>query len=263
MYIAKWNDTILAKSDKTIEVEGHRYFPSDSVHMEYLKESGFKTTCAWKGTASYYHINANGSTNENAAWTYKHPSLAASGIQGYVAFWKGVDIKHGSYYEKLMNSKKDATTGAFNSGYFNELAEKTIELTKDSLRQISLALLDIDCMKSTNDAYGHAAGDLVLKTFSERMRKEVREGDLMGRYGGDEFIVLFPGSGKDIIYQKISRIRKAMEEEPVVYEHHSIPLSFSYGVAEFGPDGQNYRQLVENAVKAMNIDKKTHKTCNS
>jgi uncharacterized protein (DUF427 family) len=89
---AIWNGAVLAESNRTEVVEGNHYFPADSLHHEYFKESPHQTVCGWKGTASYFTLVVDGKTNENAAWYYATPKDAASNIAGYVAFWKGVQI---------------------------------------------------------------------------------------------------------------------------------------------------------------------------
>ncbi|MDA3821954.1 MAG: DUF427 domain-containing protein [Bacteroidales bacterium] len=89
---AIWNDQLIAESDDVIKVEGNIYFPIVFVKMEFLKESNTQTTCPWKGSASYYSLNVNGKTNEDAAWYYPEPKSAAEEIRGRLAFWKGVQI---------------------------------------------------------------------------------------------------------------------------------------------------------------------------
>ena len=89
---ATWNGATLAESDATIVVEGNHYFPSASLDMAHLTASDHRTRCPWKGEARYYHVTVNGETNENAAWYYAQPKEAASEIEGYVAFWKGVEV---------------------------------------------------------------------------------------------------------------------------------------------------------------------------
>ena len=89
---AKWNGAVLAESDQTISVEGNDYFPADSVKKEFFKESSTQTNCPWKGLASYYSIEVEGQTNADAAWYYPQASDAAKEIEGYVAFWKGVEV---------------------------------------------------------------------------------------------------------------------------------------------------------------------------
>ena len=89
---AIWNGAVLAESDQTIVVEGNHYFPPQSIHRQYFKPSDTHTTCGWKGEASYYHIEANGQLNRDAAWYYLEPKEAAAQIKGHVAFWKGVQV---------------------------------------------------------------------------------------------------------------------------------------------------------------------------
>ena len=89
---AIWNQAILAESDQTIVVEGNHYFPANSIRTEYFRTTGTHTTCPWKGEASYYDIVVDGQVNKDAAWYYPSTSEAAKQIEGYVAFWKGVQV---------------------------------------------------------------------------------------------------------------------------------------------------------------------------
>jgi len=90
---ATWNGAVLAESDRTLVVEGNQYFPPDSVHREFFRSSDTHSTCPWKGTASYHHLEVNGQRNPDAAWYYPDPMPAASQIKDYVAFWKGVRVE--------------------------------------------------------------------------------------------------------------------------------------------------------------------------
>lgn len=89
---ATWEGAVLAESDKTIELEGNRYFPPDAIRIEYFQPSEYHTTCGWKGIANYYDVVVNGQTNANAAWYYPDPKPAAKQIKDYVAFWRGVRV---------------------------------------------------------------------------------------------------------------------------------------------------------------------------
>ncbi len=89
---AIWKNTVIAQSDETVVIEGNHYFPADSVRTELLNDSDTTTVCPWKGTASYYNIDADGETNQDAAWSYPAPKDAASEIRGHIAFWKGVQV---------------------------------------------------------------------------------------------------------------------------------------------------------------------------
>lgn len=90
---AVWKDVVIAESDRCEVVEGNQYFPPDSVHQEYLQPSQTHTHCPWKGQASYYSIEVNGEVNKDAAWYYPEAKEAAKNIEGYIAFWKGVQVK--------------------------------------------------------------------------------------------------------------------------------------------------------------------------
>ena len=89
---ALWKNTIIAESDTTVIIENNHYFPPESVNQLYLKSSDTHTHCPWKGDASYYSIEVDGEINKDAAWYYPKTSHAAKPIEGYVAFWKGVEI---------------------------------------------------------------------------------------------------------------------------------------------------------------------------
>ena len=89
---AIWNNEIIAESDETIIVDTFYYFPPGSVNYEYLEKSSKKTMCHWKGQASYYTILVNGKQNKDAAWYYPDAKDKAKNIEGYVAFWRGVEI---------------------------------------------------------------------------------------------------------------------------------------------------------------------------
>ncbi len=89
---AIWNAQIIAESDNTIAIEGNHYFPPESINKDFFKESTMHTNCPWKGLASYYHIEVDGKTNNDAAWHYPEPKEAAKEIRGHVAFWKGVNV---------------------------------------------------------------------------------------------------------------------------------------------------------------------------
>jgi uncharacterized protein (DUF427 family) len=89
---ATWNGQVIAESDDTHVLENNHYFPASSIKKEFFKETDTHTVCPWKGTASYYTIEVNGEKNVDAAWFYPQTRDAAKGIEGYVAFWKGVVV---------------------------------------------------------------------------------------------------------------------------------------------------------------------------
>lgn len=89
---AIWNDTVIAESADTVNVEGNAYFPLDAVNKAYLTPSDTTTRCPWKGTANYYTLSVDGQSNPDAVWYYADPKPAADHIRDRVAFWKGVRV---------------------------------------------------------------------------------------------------------------------------------------------------------------------------
>jgi uncharacterized protein (DUF427 family) len=89
---AIWEDTVIAQSDRTIMIGGNHYFPPDSIKREHFSPSPTQSTCHWKGTANYYHVQVGDKSNADAAWYYPEPKQAARQIKGFVAFWRGVKV---------------------------------------------------------------------------------------------------------------------------------------------------------------------------
>ncbi len=90
---ATWNGAVIAQSDDTVVVEGNHYFPESALDRQYVSFSNHKTSCAWKGEASYYSLLVNGELNTDAVWYYPEPKPEAEMVRGRVAFWKGVKVE--------------------------------------------------------------------------------------------------------------------------------------------------------------------------
>ena len=167
--------------------------------------------------------------------------------------------KQKKYKEKLMHMRTDNVTGLINRIYLIEMAQKAISFAKCSGQRISLSIMDIDGMKMINDTLGHAAGDFILKSFAENISSGIREFDIFGRYGGDEFIAVFPGSDKEKTEKKMEKLRNSMESLSLEYENKKLPLNFSFGISEHSVDGESFDELVEIADRVMYKDKKRRK----
>jgi diguanylate cyclase (GGDEF)-like protein len=118
-------------------------------------------------------------------------------------------VELGNAYQK---SKTDALTGLFNSSAFFEAAEAERERSIRYGHPFSLCLLDLDNFKKVNDIHGHLMGDMLLKKVSKIIKNEVRSSDLVGRIGGDEFVVLFPETGPEIAKSLSLKLQRAVDE---------------------------------------------------
>jgi two-component system, cell cycle response regulator len=135
-------------------------------------------------------------------------------------------------------SRIDSLTGLYNRRYLDqELARRH----SDSLRHgypLSVVLLDVDHFKLVNDTYGHAAGDQVLRAFAGRLHRQLRAGDVGGRWGGEEFLLILPHTDLEGAFAVAERIRSATAAEPVRADGQSIPVTVSGGCA-LGPFGSS------------------------
>ena len=130
--------------------------------------------------------------------------------------------QHAAREQKLKEELyRDPLTGAYNRRYYEEVVRKTIG-------PAGVALLDVDDFKICNDTYGHHAGDLALETVAKAIRSCIRETDLLIRYGGDEFLLLFPKMDEHIFTRKQNEIREAVRRI-VIPEYPELHLSVSIG----------------------------------
>jgi diguanylate cyclase (GGDEF)-like protein len=116
-------------------------------------------------------------------------------------------------------------------------------------------MLDIDHFKSINDNYGHQVGDQALQEFARRCLHSVREVDLVGRYGGEEFIILLPETDRDTSVQVAERLRMLILEKPFTLQETSIPVTVSIGVATKDENTTHLETLVARADQALYIAK--------
>jgi diguanylate cyclase len=134
--------------------------------------------------------------------------------------------------EKL--STTDSLTGLMNHGAWKDRLAQEFEQCQKQDRQHSVALIDIDHFKTINDTYGHITGDNVLKQLSNALCAGLRQTDLPGRYGGDEFCVILPDTTLAQATDILERLRRTVHD----HAHTALPdlkLSLSIGVAAYGP----------------------------
>jgi diguanylate cyclase (GGDEF)-like protein len=151
-----------------------------------------------------------------------------------------------------VQATRDHLTGLWNRGAILELLDKELNRAQRQRTPLAVALVDVDRFKEINDAYGHALGDLVLRSVSTRMEETLRTYDLVGRYGGDEFLMILPGCDASIAADVAERVRARVSSEIVRSPQCELSPSLSIGVASTSTFGDVDRAtLIQAADEAL------------
>lgn len=145
----------------------------------------------------------------------------------------------------------DALTGLYNRRGLFELGEREIERSFRFKRPLTAILLDVDRLKDINDRYGHFAGDQVLRTIATHCSKHLRKVDILGRYGGDEFVILLPETHLRLGSMVGERLRHSVQDAHIPVENALLKVSISLGIAGLTTDDTNLESLINRADAAM------------
>lgn len=133
-------------------------------------------------------------------------------------------------------ANNDALTGIYNRRFFIELCGIQMERSRRTKTECYMVMFDLDHFKAVNDTYGHLAGDRVLKDIAQRIKNSIRPYDILGRYGGEEFVILLTGESKnpgpEDIINTTERLRLEVCSTPVEFEKQQIPVSASFGISK-------------------------------
>ena len=167
------------------------------------------------------------------------------------------------YAEILKHATLDALTGFYNRRQLEERIKQETSKAKRQKTPLCAIMIDIDFFKRINDLYGHAAGDLVLKTVSKTMRSQLREYDIAGRYGGEEFAILLPFTRTEEAIMVAERLRQSVENKKIdlskvnqQIQNKIINATISLGIYEF-KDSNTAQDLLKNADMALYKAKET------
>lgn len=155
--------------------------------------------------------------------------------------------------EALRNrSVRDPLTGLFNRRYLEETLVRELSSSNRAGKNLGVIMLDIDHFKTYNDTHGHDAGDFVLVTIAELVRSKLRSGDVPCRYGGEELLLIMPGTVKEIASKRAETLRQAIESHHFVYKGKNLTgVTVSMGVADFPEDGESTAALLKAADMAL------------
>ncbi len=146
---------------------------------------------------------------------------------------------------------RDPLTGAFNRRFFAESLDKEVARAVRENIPFSVIIMDVDHFKQFNDTYGHKCGDLVLQSLAKFLNDNTRRGDIVCRYGGEEFVILMPDATVESAYERAESFRSRFENSLIEYEDKKLRCTFSVGLATYplhGVTGETLLIMADNAL---------------
>ncbi|NCD04670.1 MAG: sensor domain-containing diguanylate cyclase [Spirochaetia bacterium] len=184
-----------------------------------------------------------------------HPLIIENKLKGFIGFdeckinrkWSEEDLYllstisgiisnvYNNHYNLIKIkelSSIDALTNTYNRRFiFNQLEKDFVKYNNSNLI-FSVTILDIDHFKQINDTYGHVAGDYILKEFTKVIYNNIRKTDLLGRYGGEEFVIITYNSTRDETVQIISKLLEIIRNKTFIFNNQEIKFTFSAGISD-------------------------------
>ncbi|OYT94004.1 MAG: GGDEF domain-containing protein [Burkholderiales bacterium PBB3] len=177
--------------------------------------------------------------------------LVASLAQVAIAFGLIMLVSH-RYAEKINRlTLLDGLTGALNRVGLERMGQRVLLRARQGQRSVALAMIDADHFKKINDTYGHPAGDQVLVHLATLLAAQVRPGDLVVRFGGEEFVLVLDGSNEETACRVADRLRGLVEEAHVITGSADIRYQISIGLSSSGKSGYTLQKLIADADAAL------------
>jgi len=196
-----------------------------------------------------------------SSWIARDVVFKSMFLRFAIYFISGIVLGQQSRVEKRLKKKLeflaayDELTGFLNYRFTVELMKKELERSKRYKKNLTIAIIDIDHFKTINDTYGHLVGNDALITFSKVIKSNLREMDIAGRYGGDEFILIFPESTSEQGLASLNRIKKEIANTKIMSKflinEKSLTLTFSAGLSVEAGDKNTVNDLINSADKAL------------
>jgi len=232
------------------------HLDQDSVSREHARitvEQGTTTVCDLDATNGVF---VNGHRVQRATLNDGDRLHLGETVLKYLSSTNTESKFHEDIY-RLMTV--DDLTQAFNRPYFQESLKREMSRALRYHRPLSLAMLDIDQFKTINDTYGHLAGDEILKAFADLALGNIRQSDLLARYGGDEFAIVLPEADRTAARRFCEKLRAIIAAYPFRYQQQTMAVTTSIGLQSYDhKDGEKtVSQLIAAADARLYEAKKT------
>jgi diguanylate cyclase (GGDEF)-like protein len=216
---------------------------------------GKLTTLAelWLIAACFFFLGSHSTIHDFFSLSYIGGILAQFApfvLVAYITTMFSSDIRYGLNKARLM-SETDELTELLNRRGFAIAADRLFGQAVRYERALSVLMIDSDNLKLVNDNFGHKAGDRLLTLLVKSIQRQLRDTDIIARYGGDEFVVLLPETPAIGALDVADRIRNSVANTVLEIDGKSIKISVSMGVATYPGDGRTLDSLVANADEAM------------
>jgi diguanylate cyclase (GGDEF)-like protein len=177
-----------------------------------------------------------------AAWAWtQSPAIFFLGLPTLVL------VQRALLHERLEErANRDAKTGVGSIGWWREAANHEVEQARPH-RRVGFLVIDLDNFKKVNDTHGHLNGDIVLKAVADVLKSEVRSGDKVGRFGGEEFVVLLPGASPAVVQMVAERLRAGVEQLVITLDGPIVGITVSIGGAVYPVDGETVTDVMQYA----------------
>ena len=152
-------------------------------------------------------------------------------------------------------SRTDQLTGLWNKKMLLIFMQREYQRILAKTGKFSVLMIDADSLKAVNDLHGHHAGTMLIVSISETMRSELREEDMLARFGGDEFVAFLPDTSCQKAWEIAERMRIKIAQAPLNYEGHTLSITVSCGIACYPEHGQDLTQIMKMADKALYTSK--------